>query len=487
MATLSTNPEPDNTDTTLCCHPLAGKCCYVRLPQRIILAILLHFLLQSNFSNRIVLNIAIVEMVEPAKNDPDHQPACPEFEQPNHTQEGSFSWSQTTKSLILYAFYIGYTPTQIPGGWLADKYGARYVLIVSVLITITSSATLPVTVHHFGYIAAVVNRLVLGASHGVCIPCTASLVSTWIPPEERATLGSLCYSGMNLGVVAGSLITGVLMEFFNSWSPVFYLWGGYSGIYLIFLCLYLFSFPDDHPFMSQVENEYIRSASGLINLSRQPKNTPWKAILTNAPYWANVWAQFAHHFIYFTIITYLPTYMSDILMYGVAHDGLFAAMPFAAMYLFSLVLSFTTSKVFLRCMTKKTFDKYFGAGSNVVSSALLLAATFSECNRYLVNFFFIASMIVKAFYYVTLPININTLSRNYGGLLYGGMNAISSISGVIGNLIMGYLAAEKQFFGWKIAFSIMLALSVVTTVAFFIFSSDERQEFDYLEDEIRDK
>lgn len=46
-------------------------------------------------------------------------------------------------------------------------------------------------------------------------------------------------------------------------------------------------------------------------------------------------------------------------------------------------------------------------------------------------------MIVKSFYYVTLPVNINALSRNYGGIMFGVANAMGSVSGIIGNYIIG--------------------------------------------------
>ena len=37
--------------------------------------------------------------------------------------------------LILGSFYYGYILTQIPGGWLAHRYGAKYVFGIGVVMT----------------------------------------------------------------------------------------------------------------------------------------------------------------------------------------------------------------------------------------------------------------------------------------------------------------------------------------------------------------
>lgn len=91
-------------------------------------------------------------------------------------------------------------------------------------------------------------------------------------------------------------------------------------------------------------------------------HTPWKKILTNVPLWANIAAHFGHNYIYLQMITYLPTYMSEILQFGVSSGGYYAGIPFVALWITSILLSFC-APLFRRCMAQHTFDKYLGAGS----------------------------------------------------------------------------------------------------------------------------
>ncbi|XP_048519108.1 sialin-like isoform X1 [Dendroctonus ponderosae] len=165
--------ETANKKPVFCCSFFQCRCGSHYFPQRIILALLLHLFMQNNFTTRVVLNVAIVEMVQPPPEETAHLQACPQFNAPNKTHEGGkFPWPAHTKSLVLYAFYIGYTFTQVPGGWLADKFGARPVILSSIACTTLATALFPVMTQKFGYLAAVGLRFMVGTSH----------VSGWVNP-----------------------------------------------------------------------------------------------------------------------------------------------------------------------------------------------------------------------------------------------------------------------------------------------------------------
>lgn len=42
-------------------------------------------------------------------------------------RQGEFDWGEQMKGAVLYAFFIGYICTQIPGGILADKFSVKWV------------------------------------------------------------------------------------------------------------------------------------------------------------------------------------------------------------------------------------------------------------------------------------------------------------------------------------------------------------------------
>ena len=59
-------------------------------------------------------------------------------------QEGEFSWDKDMQGLILGSFFYGYICTQIPGGWLAEKFGGKWLFGLGVLGTAVLTLLTPV-------------------------------------------------------------------------------------------------------------------------------------------------------------------------------------------------------------------------------------------------------------------------------------------------------------------------------------------------------
>ena len=61
-----------------------------------------------------------------------------------------------TQGIILGSFYYGYIVTQVPGGVLSEKFGAKIVLTVGMMVCGVTSLLIPVMARlHFGALIAV--------------------------------------------------------------------------------------------------------------------------------------------------------------------------------------------------------------------------------------------------------------------------------------------------------------------------------------------
>lgn len=111
---------------------------------------------------------------------------------------------ESVKGTVLSAFYWGYALSQVPGGWAAQLYGGRVMLmicfaawsVISLLTPTNGAHTLPI----------IVARVCIGVSQGFLIPAIHTVLSQWIPPHERARAVSLTTSGMYLGSAAAMLV-----------------------------------------------------------------------------------------------------------------------------------------------------------------------------------------------------------------------------------------------------------------------------------------
>ena len=87
---------------------------------RLIFAVFLFFGLCNVYMLRVNLSVAILPMQE------------------------QFHWSSETKGIILSSFFFGYLFGQIPGGYIATVYGAKFVFGCGVLCTAILTLLVPV-------------------------------------------------------------------------------------------------------------------------------------------------------------------------------------------------------------------------------------------------------------------------------------------------------------------------------------------------------
>lgn len=93
------------------------------------------------------------------------------------------------------AFNIGYTVTNLLGGYLAAAYGPKRVLAMGVLIWSTFTVLTPPAAASGHLLLLMLVRAAMGVGEGVAFPCFQVLVKTCVSPDRRVRSLSLVYSG----------------------------------------------------------------------------------------------------------------------------------------------------------------------------------------------------------------------------------------------------------------------------------------------------
>jgi MFS family permease len=84
--------------------------------------------------------------------------------------------------------------TEVPGGYLAGRYGARIIFGGAMIIAGAFSIAMPWGASlHWGVLWFL--RLIVGLAHGVVWPCMAVIMSHWAPPDERGKLVGFMNAG----------------------------------------------------------------------------------------------------------------------------------------------------------------------------------------------------------------------------------------------------------------------------------------------------
>ncbi len=89
--------------------------------------------------------------------------------------------------------------TEVPGGYLAGRYGARSVFGGAMVIAGVFSILIPWGAN-FHYRMVWFLRLIVGLAHGVIWPSMAVIMSHWAPPDERGKLVGFMNAGRSNSV-----------------------------------------------------------------------------------------------------------------------------------------------------------------------------------------------------------------------------------------------------------------------------------------------
>jgi MFS family permease len=195
--------------------------------------------------------------------------------------------SNTQLGVLLSAFYWTYVAVMAPGGWLAERYGAK--LILGVGVAIWSVATL-LTGLAGGFLSLLLLRLLLGVGESAGFPCSSKLLASDVDPRSVGTANGVLGFGYLIGPAVGTFLGGMLMVKIG-WRPVFVIFGALSLLWL-------------WPWSRTPVNEP-KLAVGPVR-----DDAPTLAdILRQRGLWGASLGHFASNYNFYFILAWLPTYL----------------------------------------------------------------------------------------------------------------------------------------------------------------------------------
>jgi len=123
--------------------------------------------------------------------------------------------SYTQSGLITSVFPLAYAMMQVPGGYLADRFGGARTLSVSLILLSFSPF---VFVVGDTYAFALIARVFAGVACGVIIPSSVRVLSTWFRGKELDSAMSVFGSGMGVAQIAAAAFLPMLI-FGTDWKP----------------------------------------------------------------------------------------------------------------------------------------------------------------------------------------------------------------------------------------------------------------------------
>ncbi|OQV24940.1 Sialin [Hypsibius exemplaris] len=469
------------------------------------------------YTTRVALSIAIVAMVKPpvvpssnyslsAKstgyvNRTENQVTiipvlleiCPEpaglssAKAIGHTKSPRFEWDSTIQGHILGSYFYGYIVAQIPGGWLARRFGGKLpfglgILIAGILTVITPIAS----GYHYGAVIAI--RVAEGLSTAICFPALHHLLSKWSPSRERTRMSTLVAAGAPIGNVVVLGVSGFIGDYLG-WEYIFYVYSGVTGFWFILFQVFVYNSPSEHPGITDDELKLITGSVEKITTNTDPKpspTVPWRRILTSLPVWAIVFAHFGQNWGNYTLLTNLPTYMRNILNFELSANGVFSALPHLALWIFSVSSGYASD--YLRhhkYLSTTNCRKLFNTVGNLIPAVALITVGYVGCDWVAAVTLLTVSVGFSGLTQSSYQVNSLDLSLAFASTIFSFSNTIANVPGIISPYSVGLITAGpdgQSVLNWQIIFYLSGGIRIFTMIVYGIFASGEVAPWNYAGD-----
>lgn len=441
------------------------------------------------YAMRVNLSVAIVAMVRKnatTENGTSDSLACPlpddNGDEGGISKEGEFDWDSKTQGLILGCFYYGYICTNLLGGITAERYGGRLVTGLGILFTAILTVLTPMAARASdGLFVAI--RIVEGLTEGVTFPAVNSLIASWVLPEERSQFSSFIFAGIQFGTVVTLAASGVMCDsdFMGGWPSVFYVFGVMGIVWAAFWFPLVRDSPAEHPRISKYELKLLEPVMLTKSGSSKSMMIPWKSIVTSVPMWGLLAIHFGYNWVFYTLITELPTYLDQIQHFNMSNNGFLSALPYLVMYLFSIAYSqmmgWLTRSGRVSIVNVRRISMAIGG---YVPMLALIALCFVGCDRTMAILVLCIAVGACGAIYSGYMCSHVDLAPRYAGMLMGLTNTFATIPGFAAPAVTGAITEENETLdAWRTVFLIAAALSAVTATIYLFTITADVQPWNY--------
>jgi ACS family glucarate transporter-like MFS transporter len=377
-----------------------------------------------------------------------------------HFIQNEFSFSLRTMGWILSSFLLGYSLSQIPGGYMADRFGPRKVLIFaitwwSVLTAATAIAPRLPTARWFGVAASIaIIRFLIGIGEAPSSPSYTKIVANWIRNSHRGFGSSFNLFGIGLGGALTPVLISFIMRHWG-WRVAFCSCGVLGLLVATVWYFFATDCPEQHPRVNGAEIELIGRRESDRTHTTESLQIPWSRLLTNRSVVALVLGYFCQGFPIYFFHTWLFIYLVKVRGFSLAEGGFYGALPYMAITILSPLGGLFSD------FGVRTFGKPWGqriaVSLGMFSSAALMWAGAHAPSKITAILLLAAAAGCNMFASVTFWAACIDLGQEYSGSVAGLMNTCGNFGGWLSPIVTAYVAVR---FGWTAA----LTLAAVVTV-----------------------
>lgn len=394
-----------------------------------------------------------------------------------------YNWDSTQKTWIFEAFFYSYVVCQIPAARLAEKVGAKWILVTATVGSSILSLLSPWAASLHPYALAFV-RGSMGVCQTALYPACYVLYTKWLPPAER----SIYIPVLGAGAYVGSIITSTATGYFSEqeafgWEYAFYMPSVLCALWSVFWIFLGTSEPREHKLISVEEIDYIESRMELSRSALQSakKEISWRKILRSQHIWAMAAAFLASNWAFTITLLLIPSYLNYILLIPPFKNGLINSI---------IYILFCVSSPIIGAVSALMVEKRpFGLTSLQIRKIFQSIAVFSQaicfilipligCNTGLVLGVLYNQIVMYSFVNggeVQVPAE---LSLDFAGTIYAIGNCVGSSTGFLVPRVHSLIVTDNHDrAAWNIYFYVAATITSLGGLIFIFFGRNDLQDF----------
>jgi MFS transporter, ACS family, glucarate transporter len=368
--------------------------------------------------------------------------------------------SETQKGVVFAAFTLAYAVFEVPTGRWGDRFGSRGVLT---RIVVWWSFFTALTGASLGFWMLLTVRFLFGAGEAGALPNSARVLRQWFPETSRGRAQGLVTAAMLIGGAVAPKASQLLIDGVG-WRWTFAVFGVIGLVWAASFYLWFRDEPAEHPATNDAERRLIAAgrksqkpllldqetlAPDLVgDEGRDHGPIPWARVFRCANIWLLGGAMMTMTGFYYMLFSWYPTYLQE-------GRG---ASPDLSSDLSSLVLgagAFGTlfGGWLTDWLVHTTGDRRWGRTGQAVAGAGL--AALGVLGSVLTDSTVLSAVFVAlACFGLELQLPswwacATQVSGRHVGALFGLMNMIGGVGGIISQYSFGYFADRMKGLGFS--------------------------------------
>ena len=240
----------------------------------------------------------------------------------NHSVSGELGLSASQMGLLLSAFSFSYAFSQLPMGALLDRFGARLMLGVGMLVWSIAQlfGGFVQTLQQF-----LVARIFLGIGEAPQFPAGAKVVSEWYSLRERGRPTGIFTTSSTIGpALAPPILTGLLLAF--GWRWMFIVMG-VMGI-AVAIGWYLVYRNRSEVALDSEETIHLTEEEPQARAERRMTAAEWRGLFSSRTTWGMIFGFMGVIYMVWLYLTWLPAYLEHERHLSIAKTGWIVSIPY---------------------------------------------------------------------------------------------------------------------------------------------------------------